>query len=55
MDEDIFKRIHDHPEVCILGGPKPQYDANEPRYSVEIIGPEPLMKELIARIDNAHK
>jgi hypothetical protein len=55
MNEDIFQQIHDHPEVSIFGCPKPQDDACSPRYSVEIIGPEYLMKELIERIDNAHK
>lgn len=50
--DSLFRRLHDHPEVCVFGGPKEQYDAAEPRYSLEIIGPESLVKELLERIDN---
>ena len=53
--DDIFKRIHDHPEICIFGGPKSQEDADSPRYEVKIIGPESLMNELMGRIDNSHE
>lgn len=43
---DMLNAIHSAEEVVLLSGTEEQLDANEPRYRIEISGPERLLKPL---------
>lgn len=41
---ELIKLIAKNKEVCMFGSQQDQYDADEPRYKFELIGPERLVK-----------
>lgn len=43
---ELLKAICDNKEVCMLAGSEEQLDADEPRFRIEITGPERILKPL---------